>query len=71
MIPVGKSLILLGVCLAAAGAILLAADKIPFLGRLPGDFHLRRGHLTLHFPLASCLLVSVVLSLLWALVRRR
>ena len=44
--------------------------RVPWLGRLPGDILVRRDNFTFYFPLASCLLVSVVISLLFYLFRR-
>jgi multisubunit Na+/H+ antiporter MnhC subunit len=66
----GKTLILLGIVLGALGALLVAAGRIPWLGRLPGDVVVRREHFTFVFPLASCLVVSAVLSLILYLLRR-
>jgi len=63
-------LILFGVLLAAVGMVLHFAGRIPWLGRLPGDILIRRESFTLYVPLATCLLVSVVLSLLLYLLRR-
>lgn len=70
MTELGRSLVLAGVLLAALGAILVLGGRIPWIGRLPGDFVLRQGGVRIYLPLASCLLVSVVLSLLWSLFRR-
>ena len=66
----GKTLILLGIVLGAVGALLAVAGRIPWLGRLPGDVVIRREHFTFVFPLASCLVVSAVLSLVLYLLRR-
>ena len=59
-------------CLAVVlGAALLLAARLPWLGRLPGDIHIQRGNWTFYFPLATSLLLSVVLTLiLWILGRR-
>jgi hypothetical protein len=43
---------------------------VPFLGRLPGDLYLRRGHFTFYFPVVTCILISIVASLIFALLRR-
>jgi DUF2905 family protein len=67
----GKLLILLGVLTALAGVALLAAVRVPWLGRLPGDIHIQRGNWTFYFPLATSLLVSLVLSVLLYLFNRR
>ena len=63
----GRLLIGLGVILVLAG--LLIQVGVP-LGRLPGDIVIRKGNSTFYFPLVTCLLVSVVLSLVAFLVRR-
>ncbi len=63
----GKLLVVAGLILAGIGLIVMAG--VP-LGRLPGDFVIRRGHTTLYFPLATSLLVSIILTLLFAVFRR-
>ncbi len=70
MTGIGKLLIVLGVVFLVAGALLLAGARIPFLGRLPGDIHVKRESFEFHFPLATCVLLSLVLSgLLWLIAR--
>ena len=72
MDQLGRVLILFGMVLAALGALLLVVGKVPWLGRLPGDITIQRGRFTFYFPLATCLLVSLVLTLLmWLLSRLR
>jgi hypothetical protein len=66
----GKLLIVAGLVLAAAGVLLLLAGKIPFLGRLPGDICIRRDNFTFYFPVVTCLVISLLLSLLLAIFRR-
>ncbi len=66
----GKILIVSGVLLVLVGAAVLAAPRVPWLGRLPGDIVVRRDNFTFYFPLASCLLVSALASLLLYLFRR-
>ncbi len=70
MAPIGKLLILMGLVLAGAGLLILLAGKVGWIGRLPGDFTFRRGNATFYFPLATSLLVSVILSLLFWLFRK-
>ena len=67
----GRLLLVVGVVVALAGALLLMAPRLPWLGRLPGDFVVRRGPVTFYFPLATSLVVSVVVSLLAAWFWRR
>ena len=65
----GKFLLLVGVVLVAVGALLYFSGKLPFrLGRLPGDIVYHGEHTTLYFPIVTCLLLSLGLSLLlWLL----
>jgi Protein of unknown function (DUF2905) len=66
----GKGLILVGLLVAAVGLLLLVSEKIGWIGRLPGDITIRRENFTFHFPLATCLVISAVLSLLIWLFRK-
>ena len=66
----GKLLILFGVILVAAGLLLTVAGKIPWLGRLPGDIYYKSDRVTVYVPVVTCLLISLVLSLLFYLFRR-
>jgi hypothetical protein len=63
----GRTLLLLGAVLIAVGALLYFGGKLPFrLGRLPGDIVHRGRNTTFYFPLVSCLVISVLISLiLW------
>jgi hypothetical protein len=68
MVGLGKLLVLLGAVLVVVGLALMVAPKIPFLGKLPGDIHIKRDNFEFYFPLATSLLVSLVLSgILWLL----
>jgi len=64
---VGRLLIVVGLVIAGAG--LLIAIGVP-LGRLPGDVVIRRGNATFYFPLGTSILVSVILTVLFAILRR-
>ncbi|MCC6763373.1 MAG: DUF2905 domain-containing protein [Deltaproteobacteria bacterium] len=66
----GRTLILFGLVLVVAGLVVSFSPRIPWLGKLPGDFTLRSGGLTVYVPLATCLLLSLLLSLLSYLFRR-
>jgi len=70
MTPLGKALIVAGLLIAAGGLLLLLSGKFGWIGRLPGDITIRRENFTFHFPLATCLLVSAILSLLLWLFRK-
>jgi formate hydrogenlyase subunit 3/multisubunit Na+/H+ antiporter MnhD subunit len=70
MTELGKTLIVLGGILVLIGVLLSIGGKIPWLGRLPGDILVQRDRFSFYFPLTTSLLVSVVLSLLFYLLRR-
>ena len=64
-------LIVAGLALAAAGVLLTFAGRLPFkLGRLPGDIFVQGKHSTFYFPLATCLILSLLFSLVMWIVRR-
>jgi len=69
----GKFLIVCGIALVILGIILTASARIPFLnriGHLPGDIIIRRENFTFYFPLVTCLLISLVLYVIFNLLRR-
>ena len=66
----GKSLIVIGLIIAAVGVIFTFAGKLPWLGRLPGDIFIRRQNFTFYFPLATSIIISIILSLLLWLFRK-
>ena len=61
---IGKILLFVGVAIAIIGLVLTLGPKIPFIGRLPGDIVFRRGDSAFDFPLATSILVSIVLTVL-------
>jgi hypothetical protein len=64
----GKSLVLFGVILALVGMVLMFSDKIPFLGKLPGDIHIKRENVEFYFPVMTSIVLSVLLTLiLWVI----
>ncbi len=67
----GRPLIILGLILLAAGLVISFAPRLPtWLGRLPGDIHIKRNNFSFHFPLMTCLLISALLSFIMWLFRR-
>jgi len=66
----GKVLIIAGGLLVLTGLIFLVKDKIPWVGRLPGDVYLKGNTFTLYFPLTTCIIISIVLTVLFALFRK-
>ncbi len=70
MSGLGKALIALGLLMVLAGLLLVFPGRIPWLGRLPGDICIRKGSFTFYFPLATSILISLLLSLLFWLFRK-
>jgi len=67
----GKLLIMLGAFIVFVGIILMTINKIPFLGELPGDIRIQKGNFSFYFPLSTCILISVVLSLIFWFFSKR
>jgi hypothetical protein len=66
----GRALILIGAVIILIGLGLLFAHKIPYLGRLPGDIYIKRDNFTFYFPLATSILISIILSLIFRIFRK-
>ncbi len=64
MAGTGKILLVAGLAIAALGLLLMFGPKIPWLGRLPGDILIRRGNTTFYFPIVTCIILSVVITIL-------
>ena len=71
MQDLGRVLILVGAAVVLFGLVLVFAPRVPWLGRLPGDIFIRRGTFTFYFPLVTCIVVSVVLTVILSLFFRR
>ena len=70
MHELGKFLVVLGVVAILVGLTLWTGFMPKWLGRLPGDIRIERGNSAFYFPIATCIIISVVLSLLMSLFRR-
>jgi hypothetical protein len=68
---IGKILVGFGLLIALVGVVLVLVGRVPWIGRLPGDIHIQRGGFTFYFPLATSLLLSLVLTLVLYVVGRR
>ena len=67
----GKVLMLFGVIIFLVGGLFIVGDKIPWLGKLPGDVCIKRNNFTFFFPITTCIIISLTLSLLLILLRKR
>lgn len=63
-------LILLGVFLILIGLFLVIGDKIPWIGRLPGDIIIKKEKFSFYFPITTCIIISILLTLVFTLLRR-
>lgn len=70
MEPLGRTLMLVGLVLLIAGAVVYFAPSLPLLGRLPGDLRVERPGFSFYFPITTCIVISLVVSALLALVSR-
>jgi len=68
----GRLLVIMGVVVAVVGLLMMLGPRLPFrLGRLPLDFHYQRDNFSFYFPLGTSILVSIILSLIFAALNRR
>jgi len=67
---IGKSLIITGLLLIVIGVAIAFGPRIPFIGKLPGDIYIKKDSFTFYFPLASSILISVIITLIMYLFRK-
>jgi len=67
----GRILVLIGAVLLVVGLLVMFADRVPFLGKLPGDVVVRKKNFTFYFPIVTSILLSLVLTLVLSLWSRR
>jgi uncharacterized protein YybS (DUF2232 family) len=66
----GKILVMLGLAIALIGVLIWSGVGKGWLGRLPGDIHYTRGNFSFHFPIVTCLLASIILTVVLWLLRK-
>jgi uncharacterized protein HemY len=67
---IGKTLIILGLVITVVGIALVLVPKAPWIGKLPGDIAIKKDNYQFFFPITTCILVSIVLSILFYLLRK-
>lgn len=67
----GRSLVIFGIALIALGILFMLGGKLPCLGRLPGDIYVQKKNFTFFFPITTSILVSIILTIILLLFRRR
>ena len=68
MAPFGKILVVFGLVIVGIGVLLMFVDRIPFLGKLPGDISIKKDNFRFYFPITTSIVISVVLSLVMWLI---
>ena len=67
---IGRVLLFVGLGIAVLGGVLLLGSRIPWLGRLPGDIVYRKGNFGFYFPIVTCIVLSILASIVFNLLRR-
>jgi hypothetical protein len=71
MVQFGKILIITGAVIVVIGAIMMLSGKLPWIGRLPGDIMVQKKSFTFYFPIATCILLSIIISIIFWLIGRK
>jgi hypothetical protein len=66
----GKVLVIVGIVFVVLGFLLILGEKIPWIGRLPGDIYIKRERFSFYFPIVTCIIISILLTLLFSLFRK-
>lgn len=66
----GKLLVIVGILLVVVGGLIVFGAKIPLIGKLPGDIHIKKENLDFYFPIVTCVVISVILTLLFYLIQK-
>ena len=71
MMPsIGKILIVVGIVFVIAGLAYIYGPKIPWLGKLPGDISIKKDNFTFYFPIATSIIISILLSIIFSIFRK-
>jgi hypothetical protein len=70
MRELGKLVAVVGVIITLVGLVMWSGFAPKWLGRLPGDIRIERGHSAFYFPIVTCIILSILLSLLFSIFRR-
>lgn len=67
---IGRTLIIVGIILAGIGVLFMLADKIPYVGRLPGDLYIKKDRFSFYFPITTSIIISIILTIIFSLFRK-
>ncbi len=68
---IGKLLMIFGAIMLIVGALIWLGGKIPGIGHLPGDIFIKRGNFSFYFPIVTCIIISIILSLIFNLLGKK
>lgn len=71
MQAIGKTLIIFGIILVGIGLFFTFFNNLPFLGKLPGDIYIRKKNFTFYFPLATSIILSIIISVILYIIRKK
>ena len=71
MVDFGKLFIFIGLLLVVIGIVFIVGNKIPFIGKLPGDIAIERNNFNFYFPITTCVIISIILSLIFWLLGKK
>ena len=66
----GKIFVILGIVFILVGIALMFSEKMPLIGKLPGDIHIKRDGFSFYFPITTSVIISIILSILFAIFRK-
>jgi len=71
MMPaMGKMLVILGIILVVVGLFFMFGDKIPYIGKLPGDIYIKKEKFSFYFPITTSIIISIILTILFSIFRK-
>ena len=68
---IGRMLVITGIVIAVVGGLLMLTGKVPWLGRLPGDIVIQKRNFTFYFPVATSIILSLLLTLIFWIIGRK
>jgi len=71
MANLGKILIIFGLFLAVVGGFLILFPKTHFFGKLPGDIYIKKGNFSFYFPVVTCIIISLILTIIFSIFFRK
>lgn len=67
---IGKAFIIFGVMLVIVGLVFMFGDKIPYVGKLPGDIYIKKERFSFYFPITTSIIISIILTIIFSIFRK-